>query len=85
MSTKAGSPDLTEARQHNEAVAYGKLLAVREILEALREDRPGRSAWVLSRGGDYMVWEQSWRGDYLRGYDRAVQVVKAMRLGVEKP
>lgn len=82
MSTK--TPDLTDARQHNEAVAYGRLLAVREILDALADDRPRPGDH--NHGGTFMhAYISCWRDDYQRGYDRAVGVVKAMRLGVEKP
>jgi hypothetical protein len=63
------APDLSEARQHAEAVAYGRLVAVREILDALARDR--LSPMCNPPG-------------YADGYDRAVQVVKAMRLGVDK-
>lgn len=64
------APDLTDARHHAEAVAYGKLLAVREILDALVEDHPSR---MFDKPA------------YIQGYDRAVRVVKSTRLGVESP
>lgn len=83
MSAKA--PDLTDQRQHAEAVAYGKLLAVREILDALEADRPkvGHNHGRVSvYYGDWRP-ECLWRTDYLRGYDRALSIVKGMRLGVE--
>lgn len=63
------APDLSEARTQAESVAYGKLLAVREILDALAKDR--LSPMCNPPG-------------YSDGYDRAVGVVKAMRLGVDK-
>jgi hypothetical protein len=63
------APDLTDQRHHAEAVAYGKLLAVREILDALAAARP----------------TGTFNGaDYLNGYERAVRVVKSLRIGVEK-
>jgi hypothetical protein len=76
------APDLSEKRQHAEAVAYGRLLAVREILDALAEDRPA----PRHRHGGTIIggWHDCWRSDYRRGYERAVRVVKAMRLGVER-
>jgi hypothetical protein len=63
------APDLTDQRHHAEAVAYGKLLAVREILDALSAARPtGRLHGA----------------DYLNGYERAVRVARSFRIGVEK-
>jgi hypothetical protein len=64
------APDLTDQRHHAEAVAYGKLLAVREILDALSKARPDERL-----GGDPRL---------LAGYDVAVKIIKAFRIGVEK-
>jgi hypothetical protein len=63
------APDLTDQRHHAEAVAYGKLLAVREILDALSKARPS---------------ERLADPAFLAGYDRAVAVITQTRLGVEK-
>lgn len=63
-------PDLSEKRQHNEAVAYGKLLALREVLDVLHKEK------------SLQLFET---GQYRSGYQRAIEDVKRMRLGVEKP
>lgn len=80
MSTK---PDLSETRQHAEAVAYGKLLATREILDALAKEKPHKNpSW-----GYYGNTPEQSRLRHIgivAGYQQAVAVVKAMRLGVEK-
>jgi hypothetical protein len=64
----ASAPDLSERRTHAESVAYGKLLAVREIIDKLAKQQPG-------------AFEKR---AYHDGYARAVQIVKGMRLGVDK-
>lgn len=63
------APDLTDQRHHAEAVAYGKLLAVREILDALSKARPS---------------ERLADPAFIAGYDRAGAVITQTRLGVEK-
>lgn len=77
------APDLSEARQNAEAVAYGKLLAVREILDALAKARPEQHP----RWSD--LWNHPEEGRFrhagrIAGYNQAVNIVKATRLGVEK-
>jgi hypothetical protein len=60
------SPDLSPSSQHAEAIAYGRLLQQREIIDALAKERRGLY------GNDY----------YRNGYDYAAGVVKRMKLGV---
>jgi hypothetical protein len=80
------APDLSEARQHAEAVAYGKLLAVREILDTLAKERPSYNPGFVDDDPADLLDDAHLRiaVEGVSGYDRAVRVVKAMRLGVDK-
>lgn len=76
-------PDLSPERTHAEAVAYGKLLGVRMVLDELEKHRP-RGPLVVRRMGE-TERDAKVRGDGMRiGYDDAVRVVRLTRLGVDK-
>jgi hypothetical protein len=84
------APDTTDARAHAEAVAYGKLLVTREILEALANARPRENPHQVATEVDYANTSDWYYAPSIEqigwtsGYEAAFQVVKSTRLGVEK-
>lgn len=78
--------DLSAERTYAEAVAYGKALAVRELLDELAKDRPAATDWQGARAYFHTFGrpDRYWRDDYVRGYDRARRIVQGYRCGVEK-
>lgn len=86
MTTK--QPDLSQEQAIREAVAYGKLLATREILEALAKGSPRDNPWTWHPLDDVTGYHENGQYElvgYQKGYWEAIRIVKAMRLGVEKP
>lgn len=79
-----------EAPTRNEmraAVGYGQLLAVRELLDALRKARPGVGGWVPEYDDgettgipSRLRWEPEIGLETQRGFDAAITIVRRYRV-----